>query len=429
MNRVQLLIFGTIGLLVVIALALATGVIPGLKEQAPAPFTLTVWGPRNDPELWQTIAQAYRQEAVESATIEYARKDPGTYEAELVNALAAGRGPDIFLATDAMLERHRDKISPLAEGALGYRRQDLRRAFADGVVGALLTDDGSLLGTPLSLDTLALFYNRDRFNAANLPQPPETWEALTDQVRTLTRLSAVGGIQRSGAALGTAANVDHAGDILAALIYQSGGTFIDPGGRSDIDNPLTLKALAFYTSFAEPTKNAYSWNAFFQPSLRAFAAGETAMAVGYAADVPIVAAANPQLNFDTAPFPQPSAADTPVTLGRLGLAVVSRTSGEQEQTWRFLLWLQGRDTQKVYADAVGLPSARRDLVSSKPPRSYLQPFYDQVLTAKTLPPALAGSLGRILGDMIGGVATRRFSAEQAANRASVEINAILNPQP
>ncbi len=426
MSRPQLIIFGAIGVIVLIALLTITGVLPGFKERPPDPFTLIIWGPEDEPALWETIGQTYNEEMAQSATIEYVKKDPKTYELELLNALAAGRGPDVFFLEDTTLKSYRDKISPLPEGSLGYQKKDIKNAFADGAANVITDDSGALLATPLSLDTLALFYNKDYLNAANIPAPPQTWEELMDQVRMLTKLSAVGGIQRSAIALGTAANIAHAADIFAALIYQSGGTFVDPTGeRSAINGPAAISALAFYTSFSDSTRKTYTWNAFFEPSLQAFAKGDTAMAIGYAADVPGVAAENPQLNFDVAPLPQAKGIKTPTTLGRMRLLAIPRTSANKEQAWRFLLWLQSKDIQKTYADAVGLPSARRDLVAAKAPREYLLTFYDQVLSAKTLPVPLGSSLSGVLSDMIDAVSARRLGLEQVIDRAENEIKQLL----
>lgn len=429
MRRAQLIIFGAIGVIALVAVLIITGVLPGLRERPPEPFTLTIWGSEDEPALWQTIGQTYHEEASPSATIEYIKKDPQTYEIEFLNALAAGRGPDIFFLKDTTLRSYQDKIAPLPEGSLGYQKKDLKNLFADGALSVVIDASGALLATPLSFDTLALFYNRDYLNATNIPSPPATWEELVDQVRILTKLSPVGGIQRSAVALGTAANVDHAADILAALIYQSGGAFVNPADtESALEGPAAVSALSFYTAFAASTRKTYTWNAFFESSLRAFAKGDTAMAIGYAADVPIVAAENPQLNFDVAPLPQSRDAKTPVTLSRMRLLAIPRTSVNTEQAWRFLLWLQSKEIQKTYTDAVGLPSARRDLIRSKPPQEYLATFYDQVLSAKTLPVALGSSLSRILGDTIGSVVNRRFSVDAAISRAAGEIDAIIAPQ-
>ncbi|OHA09196.1 MAG: hypothetical protein A3B37_01495 [Candidatus Sungbacteria bacterium RIFCSPLOWO2_01_FULL_59_16] len=431
-NRAQLIIFGSIGAIVLLALMLLTGVLPGLENPITRSFTIEVWGFRDPPGVWQEIANAFREEAERGATINYSQKDPQTYESELLDALASGKGPDVFLLQDSWIEKHAAKVKPLSDGELGYARKNLKTIFADGIAGAIADETGALLGTPLAFDSLALFYNRDYFNSANIPSPPRTWEELVEDAKTLTKFSEVGGIRRSGAALGTASNVAHAPDILMALVFQSGGEIIgkDQGGSpaAALRSPKTASALTFYAAFSDTTKRTYSWNAFFEDSIEAFAKGETAMAVGYARDVKKIADLNPQLNFDVAPLPQ-TGGELQVNFGRFDLLAVSRTSQESENAWRFLLWLQRKETEKQYIDLVGLPPARRDLVQSKPPRDWLQPFYDQVLSARPFPIAGDDSLPNILNDMIEAVATKRFTVDQAMNRAAAELNRVLKPRP
>ena len=378
-------------------------------------------------ELWQQIANTYRQQAAPGAEIKFQIKNPESYETELVNALASGTGPDIFFLPDELIERHRDKIRPLADNTLGYQQKNLNAIFADGPVRAMAGPAGELLGMPLYLDTLALLYNRDYFNSANLPQPPDTWEALAENVKLLTKYTEVGAVRRSGVALGRATNVEHAADILSALLYQNGANVIDEARRvSAISNPKTREALAFLTAFSDPTRKTYSWNAGFGNSLEAFSRGETAMVFGYSRDVKRIAALNPQLNFAAAPLPQPTGAEVQVHYGRFTLLTVSRLSKNIDNAWRFLLWLQSRNPQKTYGDALGLPPARRDLSKSKPPREYLVTFYDQVLSARTLPILGNGWIAPILNDMIESVANRRFTIDQAVTRAASEINTQLN---
>lgn len=431
-NKAQIIIFGSIGAIVFLSLLVILGVLPGFKERPVSNFTLEIWGPDDVPALWQPLIEQFREEVAGGADIKYLKRDPRTYEAELLNALAAGSGPDIFFLADSELQTHRDKLKPLQEGALEYERKNLKTIFADGIIAAITDDTGSLLGTPLAFDALALFYNRDYLNAANIPSPPQTWGELLEQSRALTKFSAAGGITRSGVALGTASNVRHASDILLALILQSGENILtaDSSGRerSALQNEKTLSALSFYASFADTAKRTYSWNAFFEDSLSAFAKGDVAMAFGYAKDVKRIRELNPQLNFDTAPMPQTSRESPQINLGRFSLMVVSRTSQESENAWRFLIWLQGNSVQKKYIDLAGLPPARRDLAVSKPPREYLIPFYDQVLSARTIPIILNGSFEEIFNDIIEAVATRRFSAEQALSRAASEINAVLRAE-
>ncbi len=430
MQRAHLIIFGSIGAIALAALLVIIGVIPGLKEARPKSFTLTVWSPEDPAQLWEDISAEYRQKQAPTATFEYEKRDPKTYEAELLNALAAGEGPDIFFLRHTWLDAYRDKTTPLEDSRLGYRREDLRGTFADGVVEEIVGERGELLGMPLAFDTVALFYNRDYFNAANIPMPARRWEELVTQAPKLTRLLPVGTIQRSGAALGTANNIERAPEILTALILQSGGMLLNARQRTAaLAGPATESALAFYTSFSNPTKRSYSWSGLMKNSLEAFARGEAAMAFGYSSDVRTVNAINPHLNFATAPLPQIAGEDAQVNVGRFDLLVVSRLSEHPDEAWAFLRWFGEGEINKRYLDTLGLPPARRDLVLSRPPREYLVPFYDQVLSARTIPVAGGRVIAESIHAMIDAVATGRFSIQDAISRANNEIEAALRRRP
>jgi len=426
MNRAQIIIFGFIVFIVILALLVVTGIIPGLKESPPPPFALTIWGTTDEPDMWQSIANSYRINSVQTATIAYVKKNPLTYEKELVNALASGMGPDIFLLPDIWIEKHLDKVKTLPDGTLGYQKKNLKSIFADHLAEAIITSKNELIGIPLAFDTLGLFFNRDYFNAATIPNPPHTWDELIEDAQKLTKLSDIGTIQRSGVALGTAANVEHSADIFTALLSQGGGRLVNVDAtQSALTDQKTNSTLAFYIAFSNVTKKAYSWNLIFENSLDAFARGKTAMAFGYASDIKRIVALNPQLNFDAAKFPQLDLKNRQVNFGRFSLLTVSRTSKQSNQAWAFLLWLEGRDFQKNYIDRAGLPPARRDLVTSAPPRDYLAPFYDQVLSAEVFPTSIANSITPIINDMIDSVVNHRFTIAESIQRASGQLNNIL----
>ncbi|MBI2055699.1 MAG: extracellular solute-binding protein [Candidatus Sungbacteria bacterium] len=425
MSKIQLIIYIAIGLIVALALLLAAGVIPGFRPEETPPFAIEIWSPEDSYEVWRPMIEKYR-EGVRNAGISYIKKNAASYESELINALASGGGPDIFWLKDTELQRHLDKIKPLSSGLGGYQKKNIKSTFADALASSMVNSKDELLGVPLAFDNLALFYNRDYFNSANIPSPPRSWDDLSDQAKALSKFSDAGGIKRSGAALGTAANVAHASDVLMAFIHQSGGAVLDPaGGQVILQSPAAESALRFYASFADPTQKAYSWNSSFDDSLRAFARGDAAMAFGYAGDIGKIVSQNPQLNFDVAPLPQLNPQGTQVNFGRFGLLSVSRLSKEPENSWNFLLWLAGRDIEKKYIDAVGLPPARRDLVATKPPRDYLSVFYEQVLSSRVWPVIGDGFIPQAIDDMIDAVARQRFDAGLAVNKAAADIGKFL----
>ncbi len=431
-NRAQLIIFGVIGVIIFITLLVIFGVIPGLHQPVPQKFNITVWGFEDD-ELWRGIGEKYHNK-LRHVTIEYKKKNPVSYERELLNALAGGTGPDIFVLRNTQIEEHRDKLLPLPEKELSFLARDYKNIFFDAAALELISKDGGILGLPLTLDTLALYYNRDYFNSANIFSPPKTWEELTDAVKRLTIYSEVGTVVRSGVALGTSANVEHAVDIVSALMIQSGVELIDREARQSgllshtaplgITEPSET-ALSFYASFADSAKRTYTWSGFFPNSLDAFAQGKTAMIVGYASDASRITDKNPHLSFGVAPFPQPESSSKNMYFGRYSFEAVSKQSRNGTEAWGFLLWLGDKENDKIFSEALKLAPARRDLVGQIAPEEHLDVFYKQVLSAKTWLITDEGKILALLTEMIDSVVNKTATPEVAVGRAHTRLNNLL----
>jgi len=433
MNRVQLIMFGGIGVIVFLAVLVVFDVIPLGRRETPPAVTITVWG-FEDERLWQDFVARYASE-FPRVKIVYTKKNPTTYERELLNALASGVGPDIFTLSNNQIITHGDKIFPLPEGAFSFRARDFRNTFFNASAEDLVTPEGKIVGIPLTVDTLALFYNRDFFNSANIASPPKTWEDLVDVSLRLTAFTEVGNIVRSGVALGTAANIEHAVDILSALMIETGVELVDrkswQSGLAEGKAVLGLSrpavsALSFYSSFADSSKRTYAWSSFFPNSFDAFAEGKTAIVFGYAEDIPRITAKNPHINFDVASFPQPKDAAIKIYYGRYRFKAVAKQSRNPIESWRFLLWLSGRDNDKIFAESQFIAPARRDLLGERPTAEYLEIFYGQVLAARTWLIPDENKINEIFKEMITSVVNKSASVEDAVGRANVKVNSLLN---
>ncbi|MBU4245531.1 MAG: extracellular solute-binding protein, partial [Nanoarchaeota archaeon] len=122
------------------------------------------------------------------------------YEKEFNEALIQGNGPDIITLNNTWLPRYKNKIYPLDGGA--KTAQEYQRKFVD-VVSSDFLEGNKIYAMPLSLDTLALYYNIDILNSAGIFDPPRTWDEFNEAVRKLTVRDEKGNIKRAGAAIGT----------------------------------------------------------------------------------------------------------------------------------------------------------------------------------------------------------------------------------
>jgi multiple sugar transport system substrate-binding protein len=267
--------------------------------------------------------------------------------------------------------------------------QDLLRTVNLGTTDAPDVEQRPM-GVPVSVDTLALYYNKDLLNTAGIPTPPENWTQFADDVKKLTKLDSTGKILQSAAGIGTAFNVERATDILTALMVQNGAVMGNESGpqfqripaalQGVRDTPPAYQASEFYTSFADPTKDTYTWNASQPNSLDAFIQGKIAFFFGYAYQYDDIKARAPKLNLGLSKLPQIEG--NPVkNEANYWYWVVSKKSKAQDLDWRFLNTLTNVDTAKKILDLSFAPAARKSLLSAQLEDERVGVFASQVLTA------------------------------------------------
>ncbi|QQS21077.1 MAG: extracellular solute-binding protein [Candidatus Moraniibacteriota bacterium] len=213
-------------------------------------MNLEIWGVFDDSDAFQQVIGKYKELNPNVGEVSYRKFAVDTYRQDLIEALAAGKGPDIFLVRNSWTPSFSDKIVPAPEGMMTER--NYRDTFVDTVSDDFISNDNKILGVSLSVDSLALYYNEDLLNAAGIATPPKTWDEFQDDIRLLTRINSFGEITQAGAALGTAENINRSTDILSALFLQNG--VLVPRGNS---NELHLSSAAgvnalFYTQFSNP---------------------------------------------------------------------------------------------------------------------------------------------------------------------------------
>src|SRR3989344_4457824 len=282
----------------------------------PSPSTdkleLTWWKTFEDSENVRELLTDYTA-THKNVTFKFVKKEASTYEQELINALAAGAGPDIFSIHNDWLPKHADKISPMPDQLMNLRTY--KESFVDVATTDFVKDD-KIFAIPIAMDVLALYYNKDLLGSSGISQPPATWPELVSDAQKITKVLKPGTFTRSGVALGTSNNVNRAVDILTLLMLQNGTKFYsDDFGRATFDQRQTIPgsnqnfdpgaiALAFYTQFADPAKVSYTWNVRSDLSVDAFTQGKLAMMLSFQYMQPVIQSKAPNLNWDVAAVPQ-----------------------------------------------------------------------------------------------------------------------------
>lgn len=84
---------------------------------------VTVWGTFDEAKV-QAVIRAAAETDDRLTGVTYVRKDPATYQSELVNALASGTGPDLYFMSQDTTVRDAAKtmhIPPAAMSAAQFR--------------------------------------------------------------------------------------------------------------------------------------------------------------------------------------------------------------------------------------------------------------------------------------------------------------------
>lgn len=412
-------------------------------------INIVVWNLWDDAKSWEDMIVSYEalvaaDETKQPVKIIYYKKvftGNENYEAEFNNALTQGKGPDIITLNNSWVPRYKDKIYPLDEGA--KTAQDFQRKFVD-VVSYDFLEGNKIYAVPLSLDTLALYYNIDLLNAAGIFDPPRTWDEFNEAVRKLTVRDDKGNIKRAGAAIGADKNINRSSDILALLMLQSGSAIVDEnqkgqkiatftdlveGGSSKeiLKRTIGGTALQFYTDFANPAKTVYTWNPLMDYSIDAFYQMNAAMMINYAYTIPAVRSKAPKLRFAVASMPQITGVTVPVNYANYWAMTVSAGSAYKAEAWDFLMYITNPEIAKAYLAKTAKPAAQRDLVAWQENGEDLNlaVFARQSLTAKSWYQKDNFAAETIFNDAINSVVLNRSTPESASSLAASQLDQIM----
>jgi ABC-type glycerol-3-phosphate transport system substrate-binding protein len=396
---------------------------------------LTWWQPFDDQSVVQPLIDAF-QKANPKTHIHYVQKNVDTYEEELIDALAAGQGPDIFAIHNDWLPKHKDKLAPAPTSIFSLR--DYQQNFVEVAISDFVSDD-KVYAVPLGLDVLTLYYNKDILSSAGIARSPATWEELVNMVPKITRQDNQGNFLRSTVALGTSDNVNRAPDILELLMLQNGTQFYSPDFNNsamgqnltdDKGNPFSpaARALEFYTQFANPAKVTYTWNSQSNNSIEAFAAGKVAMIFSYSYLRPTLAAKAPFLNYGIAPVPQIDSVRNKINFANYWGQGVSKQSQNTQAAWTFLKFITQSNVLTKYYEVQKQASPRKDIIEKQISDPDIGIFAENALTAKSVYKPDSNAIESVFLQMIDNVILHNVVPADAVNAAVQKINLLLRNQ-
>jgi len=431
-RRLVYILGGAIGLMVFITLIFILRSFGG--SSSGGTVTLQMWGVFDDQTAFDQALKDF-EKANKGITVDYKVIPFKDYEQAVLNALAAGNGPDVWMIHDTWLPKDIDKLAPMP-ATFPDTKQPLMtvRQFKDLFVDVAYNDlvnDNKIYGMPLYVDTLGLYYNKDLFASAGIAQPPKTWAEFMDDVKLLTRLDASHNILQSGAAIGSARNINRSTDILMMLMLQSGVHMTSDDNSQatfahSVDGqPVGERALTFYTDFTNPQKEVYTWNDAQDYSVDAFAAGKTAMMINYSHQIPVLRDKAPRLNWAVTPVPQASASDKR-TYADYWPLTVSLQSKHPYEAWRLVHYLAADAGDVSYLNVASRPAGRHDLIDQQKNDPDLGVFAEQSLSARSWFQVDNQAIETIFADMIDNVNLGRQSIADALHEAEDKVSVLMS---
>lgn len=398
---------------------------PVAAKQSYAGVTLNYYKPFDDTDVMKPLIDEYVA-THPGLVINYKKfADFDEYQKVVLSEMAEGKGPDIFSMPNWWFASNMGKIATLPQSKVtgGMTPPE---AFSDLFVDVAYKDlvrvdangDEQVYALPMTVDTLALYYNKDHFDD-RLPDPGKpatTWEGIKEQVPLLNKVNSddPNKLDVSAIAIGRWDNISRAVDILYLLFLQMGvhfynDTMSDATFASRHDGLLAfpgLEALDLFISFADPKQKFYSWGessadpASVDKEIDAFARGNLSMMIGYAYTyndiinrMDVLKAKGESVIDKTkirvAQIPQiydPKVSqEKRVTYANYFAETVSRNSKNSEIAWDFLIFLTSKTSLEKYFDKIHKPTSRRDMVESQAKDPVYGVFARQTSYAESFP--------------------------------------------
>ena len=337
-------------------LTLALGL--SLASASAAPVTLTYWqydyaskvSTMN--ELIKKFEAANPDIKIKQETFPY-----DAYNQKVASSVPAGQGPDVVNLFYGWLPQYVDSGYLLPLPAKDFPVKKIESDFVPMIQTSKI--GGKYYALPISVRTLAVFYNKDLFKAARIT-PPRTWEDFIAAGEKIVkgappRFTTLGfGIQPDGQDYHMVREV---------LVRQFGGTpYSKDGKTATYDSDAGRKAMAFYTDLQTKYKlgvpNFFPGNNSYRD---AFIAGKVGMIVDGSFAVNTIKSG---AKFDWGVIPLPVFKDNGVrsNFGSYWVnGITKNAKGDKlDAAVKFLKFLTSEQTQRTWLESVGeIPAGRK----------------------------------------------------------------------
>lgn len=335
--------------------ALLAGLVISIAQPLFAATTLKFW-------TFLTVDSPDPRSAALKSVIEGFNKSQSEYEVQIqsinygridnqvIQATAAGEGPDIINVYSDLLPTH---IAAKTIVPLDAYVSKMSAAEQNDFVMPLkqFQDGGKQMAIPWETRVWLLWYRKDLLAKASL-QPPKTLDELGQVAGKLTTPQVMGfSMGASTGNLGAGAY-----ETFIPLLWAAGGDITDAQGKATFNSEAGVKALTYLhdlvTKYNGMRSTVVSMTA--DDMVSSFKAGTAAMVIGGSYRVAAARAGQTE-NLVTAPIPGWTAdKPTPARVAGQTLAI-GANSKNKDGAWKFILYYLSAPSQVAFAKAGVMP--------------------------------------------------------------------------
>jgi len=401
--------FGLASAVAVVAVVAGCG---GGNEKA----TLTIWETYNDDEhpVFKEVVRQF-EEAHPGVTIDVVRLPFAGAEPKIVTALTTRTEPDIARVDVSFLAKlaHKNALLPLDDLVPEEYLADIMP-----VALASCRYRGTLWGLPDQTNGLCLFYNKELFRKAGLPddRPPATWDELIEYGKKLTdRDENVFGIGLRNSLWWS-----------LPFFYTYGAEFLsEDGERCLLNSPEGVAAFQLKVDlYRKYGIEGGAWRAGGIQDDLGFQNGRYAMILN--GPWAVESLKRTGIDFGVGPIPA-GPAGTHTNVGGNNL-VVFRSCKRPDLAAEFLMFVASEDVQRMWASRLGqipVNTKAMDVITSEE-HPYLSVFVEQMETAIPRPQTpYYPEIEKLMNPEMQAALDNTKTVKAALDAAVAEINKLL----
>lgn len=420
----QMVLMGIFGTLAMIGFVLFATYSPKIEREQII-GSVVIWGTL-DKDLMRPLLNELNSKNKNMRDVIYVEKSLSNYNQELLEAMATGFSPDLFLVSNRDIFKNLNKIHIL--NSESYSIRDFKDTFVNAF--SIFTNSQGVIAIPFLIDPMVMYYNKNIFATSAVAVPPTEWEDFYRLAEKINEFDHNGNIKKSAVAFGETINVTNFKDIITTMILQVGDPIVYEGEKRYMtttnERSVELsQILTYFTSFSNPNSKSYSWNRSLPNSLDFFISGSLATYFGFVSELKNIRLRNPNLDFDVAEMPSYRGANNKTVFARTWGLAIPKNSKNKIGAFRVANILAGEESQEFLSEKMFLPPVLKISLMNRHKDPFMDIFYRKAIHANSFMDPDYKKTTEIFKNMIDSVVSNKNNPQNSINKAWKEIDLLL----